>query len=677
MGLVGMRSRFRALAKKVGQVISVLVCVLYLQAPAAASSEPRIHAMFVGIADYKHGEKREEGGPRPVFEDLAGAPADIAAITSAFESRITLAQSKVLLDEQASREGIISTFNTLATDAEPGDFILFYYSGHGAQVYDLSGQQLSGYSSTIVPWDARDPGLPMSAAGDILDNELRILIDSARARGINVVTIFDSCNSGTATRDPTFDSTMIRNRGAPALRVENPIEPNVKTVTAMARSASAPVAQGYSVHLAAAPDGAEALERYVDGRWRGDFTEALTNALDELSANATYRDLLDAVRFNLRKWLRSDGNGRVMLDIRGEGDLDQQFLGAWDPIRLLDGSRDEDGSWSLQAGTLAGVTVGSRFAGYASGGDARSDNKQPLAEAVVSATYPSYSDLQVDIASSASAVPGKLVWRETARGAGQADLLKVALPATGAQLPEPTISTLRGLQFVELVEKAPDLLLRRRADGLLEVARWEDDTTITAFDVSDTGQLKDVLTQISRYRQVLGLIGTGNKIDIDFRISSTDCYGGNPVPEIQYEDGEPKFIVGDPERSQFYFTLSHRGAGSLYPHLINLTANYGIALVGTTGQNAEEDKHPPGTCWNYGPASISGDGREHMLLVIADRPLPGLYNLNAADLIARNITDPLDRMLQNAARGTRSAAASAPGGIWSVRAISYVIEGEN
>ena len=79
----------------------------------------------------------------------------------------------------------------------------------------------------------------MSAAGDILDNELRILIDSARARGINVVTIFDSCNSGTATRDPTFDSGMIRNRGAPALRVKNPIEPNVKTVTAMARSASA------------------------------------------------------------------------------------------------------------------------------------------------------------------------------------------------------------------------------------------------------------------------------------------------------------------------------------------------------------------------------------------------------------------------------------------------------
>ena len=72
MGLVGLRSYSGALARKLGQVILVLTCALYLHAPAAASPEPRIHAMFVGIADYKHGEKREEGGPRPVFEDLAG-----------------------------------------------------------------------------------------------------------------------------------------------------------------------------------------------------------------------------------------------------------------------------------------------------------------------------------------------------------------------------------------------------------------------------------------------------------------------------------------------------------------------------------------------------------------------------------------------------------------------------
>ena len=126
---------------------------------------------------------------------------------------------------------------------------MFYFSGHGGRIPDTANQQLSGFSSTIVPYDARDPALAANKAGDIFDNELRLLIDAASARGVNVLTIFDSCHSGTATRDPVFGEDGIRKRGAPDLLIDGPVEPNVEVVPrcrhAQRRSDPARISRAY------------------------------------------------------------------------------------------------------------------------------------------------------------------------------------------------------------------------------------------------------------------------------------------------------------------------------------------------------------------------------------------------------------------------------------------------
>ena len=61
---------------------------------------------------------------------------------------------RILLDDRATRDEILSRLQWLVEGAGPGDERLFYYSGHGAQlpVYGESGEP-DRLDETLVPWD--------------------------------------------------------------------------------------------------------------------------------------------------------------------------------------------------------------------------------------------------------------------------------------------------------------------------------------------------------------------------------------------------------------------------------------------------------------------------------------------------------------------------------------------
>lgn len=648
--------------------------------PAAGSpaiTAPRVLGLFVGVAEYKFARTRAARG---TLEDLGGAPNDIAALKATVEPRLALARSVTLLNQDATRAAILSTFTALVDEAQPGDTLLFYYTGHGARLFDQSGRQLSGYNSTIVPYDARDPALPAERGGDILDNELRDLIAAATGLGVNVVTIFDSCNSGTATRSPSpwIDDGTVRERGAPDLVLPQGADARAAALALPHARSQPPAQRGYTVHLAAAPDGKAAIERMIDSRWRGDFTEALVRSLTELPANASYRDLIDAVRMKLRQRLRGEANTRVMTDIRGEGDLDQRFLGQWSPVRLVEGSRSPEGAWTLAAGSLAGITRGSRYAGYASGGAARDPAARPLATALVTAVEPGAASLTLDAPVSGADTPGKLFWRETAHGAGAARLrLKVAGgdKATRAALD----ARLADLAFVKAANGNPDLVVDLAVPGRMRIARAEDDSTVTTLGLHETDRLRAVLEQIARYHALIAMIGQGTPLDVQYGLSDTRCDGSAGTP-IHYEGGEAHFRPGVPGRDSFVLVLRNNDTRPLYPHIINLSAGYEVSLAATTGDNAKEDVLEPGRCWNW-PGSVNGAGRDYLILVLADRPLPGLQLLSAGAIrgggekTGDESADALTDLIFDAASG-RQTRGDVPPGIWSVRAVSYVIEGE-
>ncbi|KAL0930707.1 uncharacterized protein CTRU02_214782 [Colletotrichum truncatum] len=93
---------------------------------------------------------------------------------------------------------IVSAFQTLARDAQPGDFIYIHYSGHGTRLPTAS-RELKGEN---VPFDEC---LVLSRSDGKLDYlrdvEIAFLLKQIADKGATVTFLLDCCHSGGATRD--------------------------------------------------------------------------------------------------------------------------------------------------------------------------------------------------------------------------------------------------------------------------------------------------------------------------------------------------------------------------------------------------------------------------------------------------------------------------------------------
>ena len=79
----------------------------------------------------------------------------------------------------------------LAKDLQPGEHVLFHYSGHGGRVRDRNGDEVLGLDSCLYPING-------SQLEVILDDEVRSSLVNRIPRGSKCLIILDSCHSGTA-----------------------------------------------------------------------------------------------------------------------------------------------------------------------------------------------------------------------------------------------------------------------------------------------------------------------------------------------------------------------------------------------------------------------------------------------------------------------------------------------
>jgi len=163
----------------------VLPCpFLHTLKPLYFSPKPRLFAVICGINDY---ESRD-------FPELRGAVADATNVFDLLVSNYQIPRDQIqfLIARAASRSAIISALDKLSTDPriQPGDPILFYFAGHGSEIYPPEGWECGGPGSKIqvlVPQDycpAREiPGIPDRTIGFLLDK-------IAHNKGDNIVSRF-------------------------------------------------------------------------------------------------------------------------------------------------------------------------------------------------------------------------------------------------------------------------------------------------------------------------------------------------------------------------------------------------------------------------------------------------------------------------------------------------------
>jgi hypothetical protein len=138
-------------------------------------------------------------------EGLTGVNNDVALMEKTLAGRGF--ETRVRINEGATRQGIISAYEKLISDTAPGstDPVVVYYSGHGgyAEPTDWAKRQQRGerfHIRYLVPYD-------MAATTEtdfrgILAEQLSMLQRRLTEKTRNVITILDCCYSGTMSRDP-------------------------------------------------------------------------------------------------------------------------------------------------------------------------------------------------------------------------------------------------------------------------------------------------------------------------------------------------------------------------------------------------------------------------------------------------------------------------------------------
>ncbi|MGH7998730.1 MAG: caspase family protein, partial [Brasilonema sp.] len=166
-------------------------------AQVLAQNTPRKRAFLVGINDYlKMGDFQ--------WYPLEGAVNDTQIQKELLINLFGFQANdiRILQNQQATRKNILQAFEDhLIQWAQPGDVVVFHFSGHGSQVADPDKIFDNGRVSTIVPIDSPlPPGYPNKGGEvqDITGHTLWLLMQAINTE--NVTFVLDSCFSGGARK---------------------------------------------------------------------------------------------------------------------------------------------------------------------------------------------------------------------------------------------------------------------------------------------------------------------------------------------------------------------------------------------------------------------------------------------------------------------------------------------
>lgn len=164
-----------------------------LLALVGAGAEPvfaqAIQGVFIGIDAY-------EGAALP---NCVNDAKDVAALVAKNAPGASLI---VLLDQQATRDSVLSAFANLARSSTPDTETHVYFSGHGGRVDDENGDERAEGD----PNDLFDETWVMSDLDQLTDDEIGAALGKIKGR---VIMLSDSCHSGTVTKDLTLHAEKV------------------------------------------------------------------------------------------------------------------------------------------------------------------------------------------------------------------------------------------------------------------------------------------------------------------------------------------------------------------------------------------------------------------------------------------------------------------------------------
>lgn len=322
-----------------------------------------IYALLIGINSYKSSK----------IKDLYGCENDVDLMNLTLQERYAVDEQniKCLLNKQATKAAIVESFQQHFSQAQKGDTVIFYFSGHGSQepaspeFWKIDTNQKL---ETLVCYDSEVDGVTQLA-----NKELRYLISQLPAELAQIVLIIDSCHSGHISRYTDTDDTIETRQVS---LVNTPREPQdfIFYQTAQQQGWDNYInnfPQAEHILLSACRENEQSQEKQIDGERHGVFTYSLCNTLNTLQYSLSYYNLLNRVRPLTRKHNKGQ---TPQIETAQDDDINQEFLGsAIQPVKLH--AYYDNYAWWIDAGLVHDLHKDDQITIYNSD---QVENKTPL-----------------------------------------------------------------------------------------------------------------------------------------------------------------------------------------------------------------------------------------------------------------------------------------------------------
>jgi hypothetical protein len=175
-----------------------------------------------------------------------------------------------LTDLKPAKVNILNEFKNIIVNAKAGDVLFFYYSGHGSYTYDRNAEENDGKDEMIISSDLQE----------VLDDELKNILQKYLAREVTIIGLFDSCHSGTMLdlKYNYLDSDSY-----------NKYSENDKVSEC----------QGNVIMISGCMDSQTSSEALIENKAQGALTWSFIQCLNK-TPNSSWRELLKTMRESLK-----------------------------------------------------------------------------------------------------------------------------------------------------------------------------------------------------------------------------------------------------------------------------------------------------------------------------------------------------------------------------------------
>lgn len=195
-------------------------------------------AILIGVSQFDH---------LPI-KPLEGPPNDVALMASALQSIGVLPQKIIQLTDAADpdflprRANILRVLSEQARLSKPGETVIVYFSGHGAQIpqplpvakgrwVEPDGLDEVFLTRDTKLWDKRR----QRVEGALLDDEIGDAFATFTKKGIRVWAIFDTCHAGDMARSAPHSTGEVIWRGIDAAELGVPSNAAITTAKSSMR----------------------------------------------------------------------------------------------------------------------------------------------------------------------------------------------------------------------------------------------------------------------------------------------------------------------------------------------------------------------------------------------------------------------------------------------------------